>query len=132
LKLVLDASAAVEIAMDRGKSVSFIDQVNGATLVLAPDLIIAEILNAIWKYHNFHDLNITDCDRAVERSLALVDEIVPSIQLYREAFLLARSTRKPVYDMFYLALARQRSASLLSADAAMKREAERQGIQVIS
>ncbi len=132
MKLVIDASAAVEIAMDRGKSVNFVDQVNGANLVLAPDLIVAEIVNAIWKYHHFHELSTPDCDRAVEKSLALIDEIVPSLQLYREAFLLARSTRKPAYDMFYLALARQRSARLLSADAAMRKEAERQGIEVVA
>jgi predicted nucleic acid-binding protein len=132
LKLVVDASAAVEIAMDRGKSASFGDQVTAASLVLAPDLIVAEIVNSIWKYHNFHGLSIADCDRAVERSIGLIDEIVPSLQIHREAFLLARSVRKPAYDMFYLALARQRAACLLSADSALRKEAERQGIQVVS
>lgn len=132
MKLVLDASAAVEIVMDRGKSATFSDQIKAATLVLAPDLIVAEIVNSIWKYHNFHGLNIADCDLAIERSIELIDDIVPSNQLYREAFLLARSIRKPAYDMFYLALARQRAACLLSADSALRKEAERQGIQVVA
>jgi predicted nucleic acid-binding protein len=62
--------------------------------------------------------------------IQLVDTLVPCEQLYRVAFLLARTTRRPVYDMLYLALARREDASVLTADSGLRREAERQGIQL--
>jgi predicted nucleic acid-binding protein len=49
---------------------------------------------------------------------------------WSEAFLLARTARKPVYDMFYLALARSEDAALITMDAALRSYAEAQGIRV--
>jgi predicted nucleic acid-binding protein len=47
-----------------------------------------------------------------------------------EAFLLARTARRSAYDMFYLALARREDAVYLTTDAALRKEAERQGVRV--
>lgn len=131
MKIVLDASAAIEIAMDRGKSVQLGREIENAELVLAPDLIVAEVVNAAWKYHQFENLSVSDSSQMIERALALVDQIVPSLKLYIDAFVLARTTRKPVYDMLYLALARREAAAFLTLDSALKKEAERQGVQII-
>jgi len=131
MRCVLDASAALEVVMDRGKAAALAQQLRNADFVLAPDLLVPEVLNAVWKYHEFSNLSLPDCDRAIEMALDLVDELVPSSRLHRDAFLLARTARRPVYDMFYLALARHEDAVLLTMDGALKKEAEKQGIQVI-
>ena len=47
-------------------------------------------------------------------SLRLVDVLVPSKELYGEAFLLARTTHRSACDMFYVALARREDAILLT------------------
>lgn len=130
MRLVLDASAAIEIVLDRSKARQFVHLLEEADEVLAPDLLVPEVVNTIWKYHQFENLNLSACDRALELALGLVDALVPARELYREAFLLARTARKAAYDMFYLALARREDAALLTTDAVLKKEAERQGILV--
>ena len=129
--VVLDASAAIEIAMDRGKAARLADEIEAAGSVLSPDVLVPEVSNAIWKYQQFHNLEIADGEPILDRALRLVDELVPSRQLFRDALTLARMLRKPVYDMFYLALARREGAILMTLDPALKKDAERQGVQVI-
>ena len=45
------------------------------------------MVNTVWKYHQFENLNLSTCDRALEFALGLVDVLVPCQELYREAFL---------------------------------------------
>ena len=131
MRLVLDASAAIEVVLTRSKAREFERMLEEADQVLAPDLIIPEVVNTIWKYHQFENLNLNTCDQAIEFAIGLLDVLVPCKELYREAFLLARSARQPAYDMFYLALARREDAGFLTTDRALKREAERQGVRVV-
>ncbi len=130
MKLVLDAGAALEIVIGRKRAALFAEQVAQADLVIAPDLFVAEVVNTVWKYHQFEHLDLTACDRALETALALVDAFVPCKQICGEAFLLARSVRHPAYDMFYLALARREDTVLPTADNTLRKEAERQGVRV--
>jgi predicted nucleic acid-binding protein len=131
MRLVLDAGAAIEVALDRGQARQFAQVLEEADEVLAPELLVPEVVNTVWKYHQFENLNLSTCDRALEFALGLVDVLVPCQELYREAFLLARTARRPAYDMFYLALARREDAAFLTTDSALKKEAERQGIRVL-
>ncbi len=131
MRLVIDSSAAIEVVLKRTKSEPFGLVLQEADLVLAPDLFVPEVVNTIWKYHQVDNVDLGTCDRAIDLALGLVDNTVPSRELHREAFLLARTTRRPAYEMFYLALARREDASFLTLDAALKKEAERQGIRVI-
>jgi len=131
MRLVLDASAAIEVALDRGQARQLAQVLEEADEVLAPELLVPEVVNTVWKYHQFENLNLRTCDRALEFALGLVDVLVPCQELYREAFLLARTARRPAYDTFYLALARREDAAFLTTDSALKKEAERQGIRVL-
>jgi predicted nucleic acid-binding protein len=131
LRLVLDTSAAIEIVLLRGKATEFARLVEDADQVLAPDLIVPEVVNTVWKYHQFEGLSLSTCDRVLELALGLIDVLVSCQDLYREAFLLARTSRRSAYDMFYLALARREDAALLTSDLSLKKEAERQGIRVL-
>ena len=100
-------------------------------LVFAPELIVPEITNAIWKYYQFEDLDLDTCQHVLDLSLGLVDTFVPSTELYREAFLLARTGKIPAYDMSYPALARREDATLLTVDQKLRKEAARLGVCVI-
>jgi len=132
VRAVLDAGAAIEIVVQRKRSQSsrLRGIVEEADVVLAPDLFVPEVVNTMWKYHQFEQWGLALCDRVLESALSLVDVLVPSRELYGEAFLLARTTRRPAYDMFYVALARREDATLLTTDAQLRKEAERQGIRV--
>jgi predicted nucleic acid-binding protein len=130
LRIVLDASAAVEVALD-GKRAAQLDAVlEESEEVLAPELLLAELVNSIWKYHEFHQLELTTCVRALDFAVGLVDTLVSCKELYREAFLLSRATRRPAYDMFYLALAKREDAALMTLDNGLRKEATRQGIRL--
>ena len=130
MKVVLDASAAIEVAFMRRLGASLAVTLRDADEVLAPELFVAEVVNTIWKYHRLEVLSLDVCDHALDNALGLVDVMVPCRELASEAFLLARISRRPAYDMFYLALARSRDALLLTTDAALKKEAARQGLRV--
>jgi len=130
VKVVLDASAAIEVALARRLATPLAATLREADAVVAPELFVAEVVNTIWKYHHFEGLSLDACDRALDTGLGLVDELVSCRELASETFLLARISRRPAYDMFYLALARSRDALLLTTDAALKKEAARQGVRV--
>jgi len=130
VRVVLDASAAIEVALQRKQAARFASILEEADVVLAPGLFVPEVVNTIWKYHQFERLSLSVCDRALEAALGLVDAFVSSKEVSSEAFLLARTARRPAYDMFYLALARREDAAFLTTDAALRKEAERQGIRV--
>jgi predicted nucleic acid-binding protein len=129
VKVVLDASAAIEVALQRRQAARLAGILAEADVVLAPELFVPEVVNTIWKYHQFERLSLSVCDRALETALGLVDALVSSKETYGEAFLLARTARRPAYDMFYLALARREDAAFLTTDRALRNEAERQGIR---
>jgi predicted nucleic acid-binding protein len=130
MRAVLDASAAVEIVFGRAEAARLQEVVAQADVVLAPDLFLAEVVNVIWKRHQFEGLGLTECDRALEAAIGLVDTFVSGRDLYSEAFLLARTARRSAYDMFYVALARREDAVFLTMDAALRKETERQGVRV--
>ena len=128
---MLDASAAIETVLSRPKSADFRRQLEEADQVLAPELIVPEIVNTVWKYHQFENMSLSDCDHSIEFAIGLVDRLVPSIELRREAFMLARLSRRSAYDMLYLALARREDAAFLTADRSLRTEAAHQGIQTL-
>ncbi len=131
MRVVLDTSAAIEVVLDRQNASRFSEALRDAEEVLAPELFVAELANAFWKYHHFETLSLTVCDRSIGLGLDLVDILVPCKELHREAFLLARVARRPVYDMFYLALAKREDALLLTLDSTLRKVAEREGISTL-
>jgi predicted nucleic acid-binding protein len=70
-------------------------------------------------------------DSLLEETIGLVDTLVSGRELYRAALALSRGAHRPVYDMFYLALAHREGARLLTLDKALRKEARRQGIATL-
>jgi len=130
VRVVLDASAAVEVVFGRGQAARLAGVLERADVVLAPELFIPEVVNTIWKYQRFEGLSLGACDHALEAAIGLVDVFVSTKEIYGEAFLLARTARRSAYDMFYLALARREDAVFLTVDAGLRKETERQGVRV--
>jgi len=130
VRVVLDASGAIEVALDKKQRARVAETLAAADVILAPELFVPEVVNTIWKYYHIERMNLPTCDRAIEEALGMVDALVSTRELWGEAFLLARTARKPAYDMFYLALARREDAALVTMDAALRSYAEAQGIRV--
>jgi len=102
----------------------------GERELLAPDLIVPEFTNILWKR-----VRRQDCSRrAAEAILALweVDRpsLVASAPFASQAFELATALDQPVYDCFYLALALAIEAPLATADRELARAARTVSAQI--
>ncbi len=53
MTIVLDASGAIEIALENSLSKQFKEILQKADLVIAPDTFISEVTNIFWKYRKF-------------------------------------------------------------------------------
>lgn len=113
---VLDASAAVAIAMNLPESMKYQSQIEISDLVIAPDLLVAEVSNAVWKYVKAGVVDSEQGDRVLERAVGLVDRFETSLILHREAYALSVDHLHPVYDALYLVLARRNNAVLATLD----------------
>lgn len=127
--LVLDASAAVR-SVTGPEVESWAKPLVAADLVLAPSLCAAEIANAFWKYAKAGVLSREEAESSLRKALALVEEFREIDSLAVEAWQTAMLLERPVYDCFYLVLARRLGAHLYTADQGLRKAAARMGIAV--
>ena len=125
LARVLDASAAVRLILADPAAADLAEQVGGAALVLAPELMLTELANTLWKLQRADRLNDLDPQALLAEARELVDRLEPDRHLQAEALALACHLNHPVYDCLYLALARREAASLISSDRRLNALAER-------
>jgi predicted nucleic acid-binding protein len=116
---ILDASAAVAIAMNLPEATKFQPQIEKSAQVIAPDLLVAEVSNAVWKYVKAGVIDSEQGSRVLDRAIGLVDTFEPSLGLYREAYALSVDHLHPVYDALYLVLARRYNGALATLDQRM-------------
>ena len=129
--ITLDASAAVEIVLQTNAGKKLYHYMETADWVLAPSLLIPEVTNVFWKYYQFGNLSMEQCEKGIEFSLQLPDEFSDDKILYKEAFALACQTKQPAYDMFYLVLARRNNSYLMTLDKKLSAIAEQASIRII-
>ena len=125
LACVLDASAAVRLILADPAATDLAERVGGAALVLAPELMLTELANTLWKLQRAQRLNDLDPQELLAEARELVDRLEPDRHLQAEALALACHLNHPVYDCLYLALARREAASLISSDRRLNALAER-------
>lgn len=113
---ILDASAAVALALNLPESLKFQQNIHNSALVLAPDLFVAEVSNAVWKYVRAGILDTDQGGIVLERAVGLVDTFEPVQMLYKEAFSVSVDHLHPVYDALYLVLARRHAGLLATVD----------------
>jgi len=82
----------------------------------APDLLYAEIGNALWKRVRRGELTSAAAGRIVEAVSRLPIEVYPSRMLSGAALQIAGSTGLTVYDCLYLATALLTDSRLITAD----------------
>lgn len=114
--LVLDASAAVRLICHDAAAAGWAEQLTQASMVLAPELMLTEVANALWKLSRSGSLVEVNPQVLLADARDLVDQFEPDRELQVEALALACHLDHPVYDCLYLALARREAAVLLTAD----------------
>jgi predicted nucleic acid-binding protein len=115
-KLVIDASVAAKWLFDEPESELADLLVSRGDLLLAPDLLYAEIGNVIWKRLGRGELDPARADVILDELLAAPVKIFPISSLMRETVRIAHHYRRTFYDASYLALAVQESCALITAD----------------
>jgi predicted nucleic acid-binding protein len=129
MTIVLDASAGIEVVLDRPRAKALRERIEEATKVISSDLYKAETANAIWKYVRAGFIPRRDADRLLELAQGLVDDFIDIAENNGEAMGEAIRTGHPAYDLLYMTLARRNGAVLLTLDGKLKKLAEKNGIQ---
>ena len=115
--LVVDASVACKWLVQEIDSNRAVRLLHAATAMVAPDLVVTEVANALWRKVRSREVDIGHAIEALDNLGKFLSELVPGAQLGRQALAIAHELNHPVYDCMYLALAVQREASVVSADA---------------
>ena len=114
--LVVDASVAFKWVVREDGSKSARALAAGYETLTAPELVLVEVANAVWKGVQRGLLAPEQLDRAVRRLPGWFDEVQAIGPLLPRAAAIARELGHPVYDCIYLALAERSAATLVTAD----------------
>lgn len=94
---------------------------------MAPDLIISECVNALWKSVRLDRILPREAEAALEALTNLGVLLVPSRDLANRALDLAIALEHPAYDCFYLALAETRGVEMVTRDGTFMRKVKTGG-----
>jgi predicted nucleic acid-binding protein len=96
LARVLDASAAVRLILGDPAAAGLAQQIGEAALVIAPELMLSEVANTLWKLRRADQLNNLDPQLLLADARDLVDRVEPDRHLQAEALALACHLNHPV------------------------------------
>ncbi len=122
---VIDANVALALLLDLAYSAKAREAVTKAEMMIAPDLIIHETANALWRISAAETAFGEQAAEVMRTIPALFEEIIPGGDLASDALQLAILGKHPAYDCFYIALAQAREAALITADRKLAAAANR-------
>lgn len=116
MTIVVDASVAVKWVIPEELSDQAESLRGRADRLLAPDLLLPEAANALWKKLLRREITTREAAQALDLLMASGLDLRPSGPLLGRALTLAQRLRHPVYDCIYVALAQAEGATLVTAD----------------
>ena len=116
MTIVVDASVALRWCFQLNGSDRAEKLLRSDDHLIAPDLVIAEITNAAWKFVIFDRMMAESAVSAVREVVKAFEELVPMSVLRNRALEISIELRHPTYDCFYLALAERETSPLVTAD----------------
>jgi predicted nucleic acid-binding protein len=97
--------------------------IDGSRELLAPDWIVAEFANVLWKKVRREECGAEQAEQVLEAFGIDAPRLVASVPLAPRALELALRLGEAVYDCLYLAAAIEAGACLVTADARLARTA---------
>jgi predicted nucleic acid-binding protein len=88
----------------------------GVDTPVAPDLLIAECGNVLWRRCRQGDITPEEATESLADLLTLQVPLVPATSLVQSALQLALQYQRTLYDALYLTLAQERNCDLITAD----------------
>lgn len=116
MSFVVDASVACKWVFEEEGSAVALEILGAHRTLLAPDLLMAEVVNAAWRKAATGDVSMEQATAAIHVLPGLVTELFPIVALMESALSIAVTLDHPAYDCFYLALAEQRNAEVVTFD----------------
>jgi predicted nucleic acid-binding protein len=121
--LVVDSGVAIKWFVPEPYSIQarqlLSDYQSGSLSFIAPDLINAEFGNIVWKKHSFQGLDATDAQTVIDEYRKISFTLTSTALLLEEAYHLAATHHRTVYDMLYLALSIRENCKFVTADERM-------------
>ena len=117
--LVLDASAAMDIACATDKGMALREVILRGDVVASSSSLRLDLANGFARFIRMGAVSRDVTEKCLELALTLVDEHEPYENLIPEAFRNVRGNQISVSDLVYYALARQQTATLLTSNAAV-------------
>jgi predicted nucleic acid-binding protein len=121
ITLVIDASIAVKWVVEEDGTSEALALRRKARLI-APDLLIAECANILWKKFQRAELTGDEAQLAARLLQGAEIELSPMRSLVGAATSVAIALDLPAYDCVYLALAAERDCQLVTADERLLRK----------
>lgn len=128
MNLIVDASVASKWFLDERGSEEAREVARNA--LRAPDLILAETFNAVWKRWRRGEATADQLAAIVPALRRTIGDFVPIVELMHVAARISEAYRHPVYDCIYLAAAIEAKLPLVTADERQFAVARRATVEV--
>lgn len=123
MPVVIDASIAIKCVIEEEGTAQSLLLRQRATLA-APELLIAECANILWKKVRLKELLPDEALLAARLLQAASIELVPTRSLLEAATRIAIALDHPAYDALYVALAIERGCPFVTGDEKLVRKLE--------
>lgn len=121
IPVVIDASVAIKwVIEEEGTAQSL--QLRQRARLAAPELLIAECANVLWKKVRLKELDADEALLAARLLQAASIEFVPTRSLMEAATRIAIELDHPAYDALYVALAIERGCPFVTGDERLVRK----------
>ena len=124
---VVDASVAVKFVTDELGSDEAALLLRSPDPLIAPDWLLAEVGNALWKKARSGAISKAAAVEAFAAMPHFFQELRPTLPLVDRAYELAFAMNDWLYDCIYLELARQKEMVVVTADRDFQKAAARSG-----
>jgi predicted nucleic acid-binding protein len=130
MTLVVDASVAIKWYLDEPHADAALELVAREPDLIAPDLVVAEVGNALWKRQRQGEITAEHVNAIAIALPKAFAALSPAADLIADALTLADHLDHPVYDCLYLALAARRQVELVTADRRLVRRVQADPVSV--
>lgn len=130
--IVLDASAACDMARKTEEGMAFRALMLSDEKVISCDLFRAEVVSVFRKLCRQELVTAEKAQNFLMETVALVDEYYPIEELQEEVLAESIRLNHSSYDMFYFVLARRFAATLFTLDRKLIKLCEDQGVQCVA
>lgn len=115
-RYVVDSSVVTKWFVPEVNSAAALEYLQSGATLVAPDLLLPELGNVLWKKIRAREIDDLVGKRIVRRCQDLPVRLVPSLWLLSPALEIAVALGRTVYDSIYLALAKSVRCPMVTAD----------------